>query len=449
MAHARDRRRAAYWETVRDHLGDKIADVTEGLDQFVYDPGMIVYAPPPNTEPGLVDEEVERVVAFLNAGGNNGVARQRQGLNRFLIPVQGDADSRELTDFVNKNEFTGGGTFAGRVAPLSYMVSQQVVQPGEDPEAAPPNAALMLTPVEGATLGSGVTVHIIDTGIDERSRGVVAVAAPLSTHGDHIEELADPTEPPTDPRVLGPAAGHGTFIASLIRSVAPGAALICYRTTDALGLVSEVRLTDVIQDVIAAIRKDEAGMHVVNLSLGGYPAFADKRPSRDTSIDIGAFLLLEAAIAGIPDHVAVVAAAGNCGSTDRFYPAAFDGVVAVAALAEDGSLWEHSNAGDWVDACARGVALTGRFVKGVENPKYEEPGRAVDQWLDDENYATWTGTSFAAPLVAAQIAIVASQLRMHDTRVAADHLLAMSKVQPSRSPRACGKRILVDVPGQT
>ena len=156
------------------------------------------------------------------------------------------------------------------------------------------------------------------------------------------------------------------------------------------------------------------------------------------------FRLYQAVEEAIGQRIVVVAAAGNSGSRDPMYPAAWEGVTAVGALDRDGSRWDRSNYGDWVDAWALGVKLRGDYVKGKEDPANDPDGHP-ETWDNKNNFATWTGTSFAAPLVAAQIAIVQSATRC-EAPEARDRLLNMSK--PARDDPS-GKRILVDIPGQT
>ncbi len=82
----------------------------------------------------------------------------------------------------------------------------------------------------------------------------------------------------------------------------------------------------------------------------------------------------------------VIASAGNESSSAERYPAAYDGVIAVAATDQDDELASFSNYGDWVDICAPGVDIWST----VSNNAYH----AVD-------YIDWDGTSAAAPMVAA------------------------------------------------
>jgi hypothetical protein len=82
------------------------------------------------------------------------------------------------------------------------------------------------------------------------------------------------------------------------------------------------------------------GAQVINLSLGG----------------AGTTQVLQYAVSfAATKGVLVRAAAGNSGSTTKFYPAAYAGVVSVGATQEDDTLYSWSNRGaDWVQVAAPG-----------------------------------------------------------------------------------------------
>ena len=89
----------------------------------------------------------------------------------------------------------------------------------------------------------------------------------------------------------------------------------------------------------------------------------------------------------------VVAAAGNHASPPDgylgrpIYPAAFDGVIGVAATTEEGGSWPFSSAGPWVDVAAPGATiLSTSFKEG------------------DPTYSNISGSSRAAPHVAGALA---------------------------------------------
>jgi subtilisin family serine protease len=90
----------------------------------------------------------------------------------------------------------------------------------------------------------------------------------------------------------------------------------------------------------------------------------------------------------------VVAAAGNEGSRRKFYPAAYPGVISVAASNGSDRLYSWSNKGSWIKLAAPGCAYTTRR------------GRS---------WSWWCGTSFASPAVAGTVAL-AKSLRPSMTR---------------------------------
>ena len=124
---------------------------------------------------------------------------------------------------------------------------------------------------------------------------------------------------------------------------------------------------------------------IINLSLG----------STDTSAVVqGA--VVSAANAG----ALIVAAAGNDGSSELFYPAAYPQVLAVAAVGPDGAPAAYSNFGSYVGIRAPG----GNFDLGDETD-----GVASTFWDFNINlpaYVFAEGTSMAAPHVSGVAALV-------------------------------------------
>ena len=86
-------------------------------------------------------------------------------------------------------------------------------------------------------------------------------------------------------------------------------------------------------------------------------------------------------------------------------------VVSVGALNPDGSTALFSNAGDWVRCVRPGAALVSTFpvnVAGSAQPAYRvaygDTERAtIDPDDFSSGFATWSGTSFAAPVLAGEI----------------------------------------------
>ncbi|MBC6468631.1 S8 family serine peptidase [Actinomadura alba] len=152
--------------------------------------------------------------------------------------------------------------------------------------------------------GSGVTVAVLDTGVDATHPDL---AGKVVGGHDFVNGDSDPTDD----------NAHGTHVAGIIAQTAPGASLTSYKVLDAGGGGYE---SDIIAGLEAAV--DPANPHradVVNMSLGG---------PGDGTDPLG-----QAATRAAESGVAVIAAAGNSGPGAETIgtPAAADGVVAVGA----------------------------------------------------------------------------------------------------------------------
>ena len=112
----------------------------------------------------------------------------------------------------------------------------------------------------------------------------------------------------------------------------------------------------------------------------------------------------------------VISAAGNDGSTQPLYPAAeqAEGALSVAAATASHQLADFSNRGRWVQIAAPGDQIISTV-----------PG---DQW------AVWSGTSMAAPLVSG----VAALLRQAQPDWKA---VDITKRITDRSAKLCGSKI--------
>jgi Subtilase family len=223
--------------------------------------------------------------------------------------------------------------------------------------------------------------------------------------------------------------GHGTFIAGIVRQTAPDAQVLALRIMHSDGIVYEGDLTCALgllaDRVTAAEKGDPAAMvDVVSLSLGYFS---------ESSADLAQTSGLRTAIDTLLRMgVVVVAAAGNFSTSRKFYPAAFAGqpmapgqapLISVGALNPNGSKALFSDGGRWITAWAPGAAMISTFptdVNGSRDPSISMAARPAGsipagRWmpaqraaLDPDDYsggfAIWSGTSFSAPQVAAQIA---------------------------------------------
>ncbi|ARQ72305.1 S8 family serine peptidase [Streptomyces marincola] len=227
-------------------------------------------------------------------------------------------------------------------------------------------------------IGEGVTVAVIDSGVDASHPDLAGQVSDGSEYNGVAS--ADEFER-TEVAPVQDCAGHGTAVAGLVAAhrsdhmsgVAPGATVYPVRMDDGVDRATPGTLAAAIDDAVAA------GAGVINLSLA--------RPVDDAPVR-------DAVARAIAADVVVVAAAGNEGNQNvsggLMYPAAYDGVLAVASVGDDGQPMDSSNAGPWVDLAAYGEALT-----------VVAPGGS--------GYRTEAGTSMAAAQVSGAAALVRSR----------------------------------------
>jgi subtilisin family serine protease len=231
-----------------------------------------------------------------------------------------------------------------------------------------------------------VKVAVVDGGIDFRedvlSRDDGRLAWVVAREVDQ-----DPGAAGMDPlQTLGNGTGHGSAVAGVVELVAPFSRIRMFRALSG-GIGSEVAVADSIRSAV------RWGADIVNLSLGQH------------GIPEDAPLSIEDALFHVPDHVLVVAAAGNSGSFGMAWPAGFKRVIAVGATDVDNEPALYSNRGCYVDFSACGTVAT-PFVHGTIRPYTNSHGQAVGGGTFDGSrpIAVATGTSFAAPLISGALA---------------------------------------------
>ncbi len=271
---------------------------------------------------------------------------------------------------------------------------------GGGPATTPqPLRAAPSAPKAAGSARRQVTVAVLDTGI---------AAHPWFPAGSWAanEDVVDDEPDENNDYRLDAQAGHGTFVAGVVRQHAPDAALIVDRVLSSDGVCDELQLLRALRRLGRRVRDTGARVDVVNLSLGAYTL--DDRPPAQVS----------RAIRDLGADAVVVAAAGNAGSDRPFWPAALDHVVGVGARsAEDGdSRAEFSNHGDWVDVWAEGEHVASSFLV-FDGPLPKTANIDPDCFT---GFATWSGTSFAAPRVAAEIARRSAEQDVPAARVQAE-----------------------------
>ena len=120
---------------------------------------------------------------------------------------------------------------------------------------------------------------------------------------------------------------------------------------------------------------------------------------------------------------AIVAPTGNESTACPYWPAAHSRVIGVASTNAEGTAPAgFSNWGSWADCCARGAEVVSTFLDFTGFPDDYTPHRSEAAW-QYRGWASWNGTSFATPKVAAAIARVHAEHGLAP-QAAYEHILA-------------------------
>lgn len=235
--------------------------------------------------------------------------------------------------------------------------------------------------------GTGVTVAVLDTGID-------------ATHPDVSASIVGQADFTGSPHGARDGHGHGTHVASTVlgsgaaskglrKGVAPGAKLLVGKVCDDNGECPD-------DAIIAGMDwAAHSGAKVVNLSLGGEPTDGTDPMSQalnELSRTTGTLF---------------VVAAGNSGFVAKkvVTPGSADDALTVAAVDKDDEMAQFSNRGPRI---GDGAAKPDIAAPGVDIAAARAAGTAMGTPVD-QYYTKASGTSMATPHVAGAAAIIAQQ----------------------------------------
>ena len=233
--------------------------------------------------------------------------------------------------------------------------------------------------------GSGVSVAVIDTGIDSTHPDLAGNVVLYRNYVNPAASAADDE-------------GHGTHVAGIIAAVrnnaafgagtAPKATLYAFKVLDSTGAGDDAGVSSAIRDAV-----DLTPCRIISMSLGG--------PGSDPA--------LEDAVAHARSLGAIViAAAGNDGVSTPSYPAAITGVIGVGAVDSANKLASFSNFGSAdLDIVAPGVGILSTLPGGKT--------------------ASWSGTSMATPFVSGAAALVWAARPSLDAAAVTDLLLSTAQ----------------------
>jgi hypothetical protein len=239
--------------------------------------------------------------------------------------------------------------------------------------------------------GGGVLVYLADTGL-QRDAGASHswLAGVRAVDGEDFDAYP-PDQPP--PPGQAPAqelipryTAHGTFVAGVLRCVAPAADIIVTNAFANAGSQLEADLVPRLEGALG-LGADIFHLTISCMSRRDVPLIAFREWLRR--------------LEGYGGAVCVVAA-GNSGVRRPSWPAAFAEVISVGALGAD---WRgrasFSNFGPWVDVYAPGRDLINAYTTG----DYKcEVGPYIGDIRKFYGMAKWSGTSFSTPIVSGLIA---------------------------------------------
>lgn len=270
--------------------------------------------------------------------------------------------------------------------------------------------AVRLQQAHQVTRGAGVTVAVLDTGVDVAHP---ALAGKLAPGYDFVDMDGDPREEGT--HTQDRSFGHGTHVAGLVALAAPEAKIMPLRVLDRTGKGDVWVMAEALRFALDPDGNPatDDGAKVINLSfatlrttnllrdiVGASACSGDDDGDDDGNASCAATSLRGAV---------VVTAAGNRGGSTREYPAAEDvrGSLAVGATTATGGLAAFSTRGTWV--------------------KMGAPGERVLSAVPGGGYGSWSGTSMAAPLVAGEAALVRAAAPLLDPAAVAQRIVATAK----------------------
>lgn len=194
--------------------------------------------------------------------------------------------------------------------------------------------------------------------------------------------------------------GHGTIVAGIIAAkqdngvgiagINPHAKIMVLKAVNNFG---NTRASYLAEAIVYAV---DNGAQVINLSVGG----PHRSRMEQAAIDFAH-----------QEGVLVVAASGNEGiELDDYGPGGSDNVLTVGATFTDDRAAGFSNYGDKVDLVAPGVdvlSLRARYTDANYRPDNEDEYLLGTNYVgEDKRYIHVSGTSFAAPIVAATASLL-------------------------------------------
>ena len=339
------------------------------------------------------------------------------GSTRLDLPAARDVDAASVHSVLRDIEAVEGPHVAG-LDHLFYVCVHSCA--AIEPEPALANADPVPLPQTAvrSNHGLGVRVEVFDTGLLEDA----------AARHDWMAGVTGDVEDPLDAHQrIRQDAGHGTFAAGCVRATAPAAGV---HVVDAsrlpgrdsgsagIGAIFESELAELLHRRLVAPEDSDQPVEVPDVLVLNFAG-----TTHNGAPPVALAALYDSVIQHLKELV-IIAPAGNEGDKRKNWPASFAWVVSVGALDENQRrIASWSNRGRSIDVYAPGDRLVNAFATGKYKPTWDGQDNPE---IEFEGMATWSGTSFATPLVAG---LVASRMSttMQSSRRAWESLLTQAE----------------------
>jgi subtilisin family serine protease len=362
--------------------------------------------------PALAEEPRYRVVVALRDSGERDAVRRMADIEGSQRRAGGRLDGRSGRVshlYTAIPAFTAEVTREGWAA-LVADPDVVGVQLDEQAQVAMASVASMVHSTDVQSLGftgKGVTVAVIDTGVDSSHPDLVGAVTEEICMCQTVDGRG--CCPNGTVRQVGPGSarddnGHGTHIAGIIagrghvaaRGMAPDASLVAIKVANAQGVTSTSAMIAAIDWVLTS-RPDA---RIVNMSLetsSNYPAGCEASSSIAASFASGVQRLRSQG--GL-----LLAAAGNAGIADRLAtPACVTGALSVGAVYSKAMGSQAALGCSDATTAADQVAC---FSNGGTGLALLAPGGAVVSLLNGGGLGVGSGTSQATAVASGAVALL-------------------------------------------
>ena len=351
---------------------------------------------------------LDRVLDILGEQGERDLlANAPERLRRVVggIAVLTLAGGRTVSDALDEIERQLGRGIATPDHVLTVAPGQGSVCPANEPQPVYEDSDPYPS-VRADNGGAGVLIYLADTGL---LKGADKAHSWLTGVRDDDEDRL-PAALSNGVQPIPPYTGHGTFVAGVMRAMAPAAEIVVSKAFSIAGSHVESDLVTRLEDEL------RRGVDIFHLSIAArsrhdLPLMAFEQWLKRLNQSKGSIC---------------IAPAGNDGHRRPNWPAAFPGVIAVGALGSD---WHgrasFSNFGGWVDVYAPGRDLVNAYATGTYTCHVAPYAGEKRQFY---GMAKWSGTSFSTPIVTGLIAARMSRTGENAAQAAAA-LLAEARSQ--------------------